>query len=340
MRAARIHGYREPFRIEEIPTPEPGPGEVLVRIASAGACHSDLHLMSGELPMIGQFPSTLGHENAGYVHALGPGAVGFESEEPVLVFGGWGCGSCRVCLGGEEQLCDFFSWGGIGRPGGYAEYLVVPSARHLVRLPGAIDPAVAAPLADAALTPYRAVKRALPRLVPGTTAVTIGVGGLGQYGLQLLKTLSPARVVAVDVSPAKRALATELGADLVIDSTEADAASQIAAFTADAGAAAVVDFVGSDQTLALAGRAVGRKGLLVLVGLAGGSLPFSFMGVAVEAEFVASDWGSRNELAEVVALAERGLVTGRVERYGLEEINHVFERLRAGQIEGRAVLNP
>ena len=341
MRAARLYGYQKEFVVENIPDPEPGPGQVLVRIGGSGACHSDLHVRGGEMAALPfpPFPWTLGHENAGWVAGLGSGAEGFELDEPVAVFGGWGCGSCRVCLGGEEQLCDVMRWGGIGRPGGYAEYLIVPSTRHLVRL-HTLDPVEAAPLTDAGLTPYRAVKKVLGRLVPGSTAVTIGVGGLGHFGLQLLEDLSPARVVAVDTQETKRALAGSLGAELVLDPVTADAGAEIMAFTQGQGADAVLDFVGSDRTLELAARAVGRKGVIVLVGLGGGSVPFSFFGLATEAELTTSDWGSRNELAEVIALAEQGRLRGHVERHPLQDINAVFERLEHGQVDGRAVLVP
>jgi len=338
MRAARLQEYGKPYVVEEVPTPQPGPGEALVRIAGSGACHSDLHVASGEMPMLPELPWILGHENAGWVDAYGPGASGPEPGTPVAVFGGWGCGSCRVCLGGEEQLCNVMLWGGIGRPGGYAEFMLVP-ARHLVPL-GGLDPVEAAPLTDAALTPYRAVKKALSRLVPGSTAVVVGVGGLGQFGLQALKAISPARVVAVDVAGSKRDLAARLGADLVLDPSSVDVPAAVKEFAGGQGADAVVDFVGNDATLATAAASVGRKGILVLVGLAGGSVPFSFMGLASEAVVTTSTWGSRNELEEVLALARSGKITGRVERFPLGSINEVFEKLEKGEIEGRAVLVP
>lgn len=341
MKAARLHGYKEDFVVEDIPTPEPAVGQVLVKIAGSGACHSDLHVRSGEMSSLPfpPFPWTLGHENAGWIEALGPGAEGFEVGEPVAVFGGWGCGLCRVCLGGEEQLCDVMRWGGLGPPGGYAEYLVVPASRHLVRL-GELDPVLAAPMTDAALTPYRAVKKTLPWLTPGTTAVVIGVGGLGHFGLQYLKELSPARVVAIDTAESKRRLAVDLGADLVIDPTAADADAEVSGFTGPEGAAAVVDFVGSAATLATAARSVGRKGIVVLVGLAGGTLGYSFFGLPTEATVTTSTWGSRNELAEVIALARAGRLHAHVERHPLEEINAVFARLEHGAVDGRAVLTP
>ncbi len=337
MRAAQLVEYGKPLEIREIPDPEPGPGEVLVRIGGSGACHSDLHVIGGEMPMLPGLPWTLGHENAGWVEALGPGVEGVEIGSPVAVFGGWGCGRCRFCLSGQEQVCNTLLWGGIGSPGGYAEYLVVPSSRHLVPL-GDLDPATAAPLTDAGLTPYHAVRHALPLLVPGTTAVVIGVGGLGHFGLQFLRELSPARLVAVDVAESKRSLALELGADLALDPASDDVAAAVQ--DGGEGAAAVFDFVGADATLATAAACVGRQGMVVLVGLAGGSLPYSFMGMPSESVVRGSTWGTRNELEEVLALAAADRLSFHVETHPLDAINDVFHRLEAGDIVGRAVLVP
>ena len=340
MKAARLHGFSQDFVVEEIPEPEPGPGQVLVRVAGCGACHSDLHARSGGMgDRPRPAPWTLGHESAGWVHGLGPGVHGVEEGEPVAVFGGWGCGQCGVCLTGEEQLCAVSHWCGIGADGGFAEYVVVPAARHLVRL-GNLDPVAAAPLTDAGLSSYRAVKKVLPRLVPGSAALVIGVGGLGHYGIQHLKVLSPALVIAVDPAEHKRELAAELGADLVINPDTADAVGEIASFTASEGAAVVLDFVGTQSTLDTALAAVARKGAVVLVGLAGGSVPYSFFSMAAEAELMTSYWGTRQELREVIALAGSGLLQGRVERHPLDDINAVFERLERGDVDGRAVLIP
>jgi propanol-preferring alcohol dehydrogenase len=339
MKAALLVEYGRPMEIGEVDMPEPGAGEVLVRVGGSGACHSDLHLMSGEMPMLPSMPWIMGHENAGWVEALGAGATGFELGEAVAVYGGWGCGHCRYCLQGDEQMCDVMLWGGIGRLGGYAEYLVVPSTRHLVSL-GDLDPVKAAPLTDAGLTPYRAVKRAIPRLAPGATAVVIGIGGLGHHGLQFLKLMTASRVIAIDLDPSKRALAERLGADVVVDPGEGDPVEQVQAATNAAGAEAVFDFVGNDGTLAQAAGMVGRQGLVSIVGLAGGSLPYSFRGIAGEAQVMGSTWGSHNELREVIALAQAGLLADTSEAYPLEEINEVFDRLEKGEIAGRAVLVP
>lgn len=337
MKAARLHEFGGDFVVEEVPTPEPGPGEVRIRIGGAGVCHSDLHVRTGEIPVY--LPALLGHENAGWVDAIGQGAEGVEVGEPVVVFGGWGCGRCRLCLGGQEQLCDVMRWGGIGPDGGYADFMIVPSTRHLLAA-GDLDPALAAPLTDAALTPYSAVKKALPRLVPGTTAVMVGAGGLGQYGLQFLKLLSPATVVVVDSSADKRRFALDLGADQVVDPADTDATEQIKAASRGDGAAVAIDFVGADATMKLAASSLGPQGLFVLVGLAGGSFPFSFFSLPTQATLTSSTWGSRNELEEVLAMARTGRLVSTIEQHPLSDINDVFARLADGRIQGRAVLIP
>lgn len=341
MRAALLYELSSPFEVAEVPTPEPSPGEVRVRVGGAGVCHSDIHFKAAASPRPGLPPSPwiLGHENAGWVDALGAGVEGVDIGQPVAVFGGWGCGRCRACLGGEEQLCAAGIWPGRARPGGYAEYLLVPAARHLVPIDD-LDPIDVAPLTDAALTPYRAVKKALPWLLPGATAVVIGAGGLGQFAVQLLVGLSRARVVALDPSQSKRDLAMELGAELALDPTSGDTLSDIVGFAGSDGPAVVLDFVGVDRTVDLALRVVGRQGLAIIVGLGHGSAPFSFLTGGAEAAVTTSHWGSRNELAEVIALARAGTIASRVERHGLAEINQVFARLEAGEIEGRAVLVP
>jgi alcohol dehydrogenase, propanol-preferring len=341
VRAALLREVGAAFELADIAVPETGPGEIRVRVGAAGVCHSDLHLQaSAEAPAaMGPAPWILGHEIAGWIDELGAGVSGVEVGQPVAIFGGWGCGQCRTCLGGEEQICATRRWPGRERPGGYAEQLLVPTVRYLVPIDG-LDPIDMAPLTDAALTPYRAVKKALPVLVPGTTAVVIGAGGLGQYAIQLLFTLSPAQVVVVDPSETKRDLAQSLGADLVLDPTADDCAAEIGRFAGRDGPAAILDFVGVDDTVKLALGAVGRRGMAIIVGLGHGSAPFSFFSGGAEAIVTTSHWGSRNELAEVIALARAGRISGLVERHDLGDINVAFARLQAGQVEGRAVLVP
>ncbi len=342
MRAAVLQDYKHYPELVEMPVPDPGPGQVLVKVAGAGLCHSDLHLASGEVPMVPSFPWVLGHEITGWVEAFGPGAgaasipLKLQHGQPVAVYGGWGCGTCALCLGGDEQLCSTMSWVGIGKPGGFAEYVLVPSVRHLVPL-GDLDPVLSAPLTDAALTPYRAVRKALPRLHPGSKAIVIGAGGLGQCAVQLLRTLTPARIVAVDTAAVKRATAVELGADEAFDPSDPAARAELDAWK---GAAAVIDLVGSDATLRLAGELVGTGGLITVVGLAGGVLPYGFLSVAPEATVTSSFWGNRNELAEVISLAQQGRIITRVHERDLAAVASAFEQLHQGDVDGRIVLVP
>jgi alcohol dehydrogenase, propanol-preferring len=311
---------------------------VLVKIAAAGVCHSDLHQQDGSVPPH-RIPLIMGHENAGWVAGLGPGAEGLAEGDPVVVYGGWGCGQCRFCLGGQEQLCDGARWGGLGPDGGYAEYLLVPATRHLLPA-GRLDLVKAAGLTDAGLSSYRAAKKALPYLTPGTTAVVIGAGGLGQYGIQYVKLMTSATVIALETSPVRRRLALSLGANHAIDGSAADALDQIRELSGGQGAAAVLDFVGIDATMKLGLAALTRQGLLVLVGLAGGTVPVGFFTQASEAAVTTSTWGSRNDLAEVITLAQQGKIAATTESHRLDDINRVLERLEHGRVEGRAVIVP
>jgi alcohol dehydrogenase, propanol-preferring len=228
---------------------------------------------------------------------------------------------------------------GLFRDGGLAEHLLVPSARHLLPI-GGLDPRDAAPLDDAALTPYHAVKGALPLLVPGTTAVVIGVGGLGHVAVQLLRELTPARVVAVDVDPTKLELSREHGADLALAPAD-DAAPRIRDLAGDLGPALVLDCVGSDDTLALAAAVVSNRSRIVVVGVAGGTLPFSFLALPYECSIGTTFWGTMAELAEVVALVRAGRLTVQLERIGLEDALGAYAELEAGTFgSGRAVALP
>lgn len=339
MRAMVLPDYKAVLEPAELPDPVPPPGGAVVQVAAAGVCHSDLHLIDGEIPMIPAFPWVLGHEVAGYVAAVGDGVRSVRPGDAVAVFGGWGCGACRFCLGGEEQLCDVSRWAGIGAQGAYAEYIAVPGERHLVPLQG-LDPVQAAPLTDAGLTPYRALRKVLPLLGPASHLVTIGAGGLGQYGVQYAGALSPARTIVVETAADKRAQAHALGAHVVLDPTGPDVVREIHDLTEGRGAAAVIDFVGSDDTLALAAQVVGAAGRIVVVGIAGGALPVSFLGLPVEVEVTTSYWGSRNELADVVALAQHGKLHSPLTEYPLTEANAALDDLRRGKVAGRAVLIP
>ena len=338
MKAARFYEPRKPLRIEEVADPAPVAGGVIVRVQGAGVCHSDLHITQGDVPLA-DTPRTLGHENAGVVEAVGTGVTDFRPGDPVAVFGAWGCGACALCRAGDENLCGTGGWPGIAVDGGWAEFMSVPNPGHLIPL-GGLDPVEAAPLTDAGLTPYRAIRRALPHVPPGGSIAIVGLGGLGHLAVQIARAIGPAvRVIAVDVAKEKLEAALALGADAAVDAS-GDAASEIRQLTGGVGAHAVIDLVGSDASLRSAAAAVARAGIVVLVGIAGGSLPFAFTGLPAECVFTTSAWGTRAELEALLGLAERGLLRARVERQPLDAVNEVLARLEAGGVDGRVVLTP
>lgn len=348
MKALQFHAWQTKPELREVTDPDPGPGQVVIKVAAAGACHSDLHVMNefepGLLPY--ELPFTLGHETAGYVEALGDGVeegYGIEVGAPVAVYGPWGCGRCPNCRAGMENYCWHAAeigaaGGGLGRDGGMAERMLVPSPRMLVPL-GGLDPVQAAPLTDAGLTPYHAVKRSLHRLVPGSTAVVIGVGGLGHMAVQLLKVLSPARVVAVDLDPAKLTLAEEIGADHAVQAG-AHAAEEIRRISGGFGCELVIDCVGAQPTVDLAAAVARPLSDLTVVGIGGGSLGVGFFTIPFEASVATTYWGSVGELAEVVALAARGLLDVHIERFALDEALTAYDKLERGHVDGRAVIVP
>jgi propanol-preferring alcohol dehydrogenase len=344
MKAYQLTAWESKPELREVEVPEPGPGQVLLKVGGAGACHSDLHLMEWpEGTMDFDLPFTLGHENAGWVEAVGAGVEGLEQGEPVAVYGPWGCGRCRACRSSAENHCERQAeigafGGGLGLDGGMAEYMLVPSPRLLLPL-GGLDPHEAAPLSDAALTPYHAIKRSLHLLAPGTTTVVIGVGGLGHMAVQILKAISATRVIAVDMAADKLSLARRLGADEAIESG-GGAAEAIRELTGGGGAELVLDNVGSDETMALAADVARFASDVTIVGLAGGSLRFGFGALPFDAALTVPYWGSAIELMEVLDLARRGDIRAHVERFSLDEAPTAYDRMREGSLEGRAVICP
>jgi propanol-preferring alcohol dehydrogenase len=346
MRALQLVAWKQPPELREVAEPEPGPGAVVIKVAGAGACHSDLHLMhdfdAGLLPW--DPPFTLGHENSGWVDALGAGVTGFEIGQPVLVYGPWGCGHCERCRLGMENYCEHqavvgAAGGGLGLDGGMAPKMLVPSARHLVPLDD-LDPVDAAPLSDAGLTPYHAVKRSLSLLGPDSVAVVIGVGGLGHMAVQILEALTPAVIVAVDSRARALATARDVGATHTVASGADDAVAQLLDISKGRGADVVLDFVGVDATLALGAQVVRQLGHLTIVGIGGGTLPVSFFSVPYEASVATTYWGSITELMEVVALARSGKIAARVSRFSLDDATGVYEAMQRGDLDGRAVIVP
>lgn len=345
MRALQFTEWKQPPVLREIADPDPGAGEVVIKVGGAGACHSDLHVMDEfEAGMMAvELPFTLGHENAGWVHALGAGATGFEIGEPVAVYGPWGCGRCARCRVGMENYCVNAAeigaaGGGLGRDGGMADYMLVPDARLLVRL-GDLSPIQAAPLTDAGLTPYHAIARSRDQLGTGTTAVVIGAGGLGHMAIQILQAITSATVIVVDQRQEALDLAATIGADQTVLSGP-DAAAEIRDLTGGMGAELVLDLVGVEPTLQLAAETVRSLGELTIVGIGGGTLPVNFFSLPYEASVNTTYWGSVTELMDVITLARQGKLTAHVTEFGLAEATTAYDQLRKGELQGRAVITP
>ncbi|MEO6295057.1 MAG: alcohol dehydrogenase catalytic domain-containing protein [Candidatus Limnocylindria bacterium] len=343
MLAVRLHAPGEELGLEEVALPEPTGSEVRVRVAACGVCHTDLHIVDGTQTRV-ELPLTLGHEVAGFLDAAGDEAglllrrASLAIGDPVIVFGGWGCGECRECIVGAEQRCATSRAPGFQVDGGYAEALLVPHPRHLVPL-RSLDPVRAAPLADAGVTPHRAVRRAQPWLVPGARVLLIGCGALGQFALQYLRLLRVGRDLQVavrELDPTRLERASTLGADIGL--LDGDPAMTLKAMGASADV--VFDFVGNDETLAHASTVVAPDGLVLLVGEAGGHLPFGFDRLPVESWLTTVAWGSREDLRDVVRLAQRGRLSWEVETMPLREAAAAHARLRAGDMDGRLVLVP
>ena len=343
MLAVRFAGVGRPAQITDVPKPSPGPGQIVVKIGGTGVCHSDLHVMEEDLGFTPPF--TLGHENAGWVAELGGGVSGVKEGDAVAVYGPWGCGRCHACQVSMENYCE--NWmeiggfgGGLGLDGGMAEYMLVPAARLLVGLAD-LSPAQAAPLSDAALTPYHAIKRALPNLNADSTVVVLGVGGLGHMAIQLLRALAPMRIVAADVDDKKLEQAKALGAHDVVNNRNAgEAAERIQQIIGPRGAGLVLDCVGVQPTMELGAKLLGRNSTWSIVGLGGGHHDFTHGSTPYGCSMSIPYWGSRVELMEVIAMARNGRIHAETTEFPLQEALGVYEKLKAGQIVGRAVLTP
>lgn len=345
MRAVLFKDYQTFPSLEEVERPSPGPGEVLLKVAGAGACHSDVAIYKefAEGAPGSLAPSfILGHENSGWVEEVGPGVEGFETGDAYLVYGPIGCGRCKACSRGQDTYCENaatmpYLGVGLGRDGGMAEYVVVP-ARNLVPL-GDADPVTAAPLSDAGLTPYHAIKAALPHLARGgATALVIGLGGLGQIGVQILTALTGATVIATDMKEDAMRRAEESGALTVPGGT--GQVEAIRALTGGRGVDAAFDFVGATPTVKTAQASMAQGGRLTVVGIAGGVTEWSFFTNPYESTITNTYWGTIEDLHEVVAMFRSGQIHPEVERYPMDGALEAYRKLEAGELSGRAVVVP
>lgn len=340
MKAVRLHAYGSPAVIEDIPDPiVSDPWDVIVRVGGAGLCRTDLHVLDGVFADLSLPPPyVMGHETAGWIHAIGSAVEGLKSGDPVIVHPFLTCGTCPQCRRGADNRCDRFRFFGAMVDGGFAE-LMATSSRSVVRLDSRTAPREVAGLADGGLTAYRAVKHSLPWLVPGSLVAIIGAGGLGHIAVQLLRAMTTARVVAVDRSVSALELATQLGAHVAVEADGGQVQGVLDA-TDGRGADVVLDFVGDGGTPADAIRMTAKSGRCVIVGYGGRLEVPAYDLVEKEITVVGSLVGTRVELAELAILAQRGLVRVVTREYPLAAAREAMDDLRAGRILGRAVLIP
>ena len=341
MKAIAVHAYGQPPRLDDVPEPEAsGPDDVVVRIGGAGLCRTDLHIIDGWFAdaIPADLPLVLGHENAGWVHAVGPAVEHLAVGDPVICHPNLTCGVCRPCRVGDDMRCTSGpSLPGLMCAGGMAE-LFKTRARAVVKLAPEAAPAEVAALADAGLTAYHAVRKAVPDLGPGTAAVAVGAGGLGHIGIQCLKAMTPASVIAVDTSEEALKLAGSWGADHEVRA-DGQPAQQVRDLTGQ-GADAVFDFVGEDATIGDSVAMLRPGGTYYLVGY-GGTVTLPTMAMVLGEITVAANLiGTYADLADLVTLADQGKVTLHSSRYPLEAANDAIDDLRRGRIRGRAVLIP
>src|SRR5438067_8409400 len=351
MQAARIVNVNEPLEIAQLETPKPRGSQVLIRVESSGVCHSDIHLWEGGYEGPGgqllkatergvKYPLTPGHEIAGIVDSLGEEAEGFTKKDKVLVYPWIGEGLCPACRIGQENLCDKPRSLGVYTDGGYAEYVLIPSYKYLVKIGDDMDTDTSAPLSCAGLTAYGAVKNA--NLKPDDNVVIIGTGGLGLMAIQLAKAVTGAKIIAMDLDDQKLDVAKKEGADIIVNSKKEDPVKAIMELTDKLGADAVIDFVNASKTVETDMQFLRRRARLVLVGLFGGELKLSLVTMPTRAyRLIGSYTGTISDMIELVSLAQRGVIKPLVSnRFKLNEATEALTMLKDGKIVGRGVINP
>ena len=335
MKAAVVRMFGKPLTIEEVPVPEPGPGELLIKVVANGVCHTDLHAADGDWPAKPTLPFIPGHEGVGYVTAIGSGVVGFREGDPVGV--AWlhdACGGCEYCRTGWDSLCDHQRNSGYSVNGSFAEY-VIGSAPYVGRLPDKPDFVAMAPILCAGVTTYKGIKETEAK--PGEWLAISGVGGLGQLGIEYAKAMG-LRVVALDVTEEKLALARASGADVTVNARAPDAVAQVVKQTGG-GAHGVLVTAPSPPAFTQAIHMVRRKGTIALVGLPPGDFPTPINDVVLGRITIrGSIVGGRQDLAEAIAFAAEGKVHAHTHEMKLEDINQVFSDLKAGKVDGRMVM--
>ncbi|MGH8932916.1 MAG: NAD(P)-dependent alcohol dehydrogenase [Egibacteraceae bacterium] len=345
MKAVRVHEYDPTYTkrpsVDEVPEPEiTGPLDVIVKIGGAGLCRTDLHIMEGQwAPKTGvQLPYVIGHENAGWVHAVGDGVPNLAVGDTVICHPLMTCGLCRQCRAGDDMHCIQGAFPGIDRDGGMAE-LLKTNARACVKLDPSLEPADVAALADAGLTAYHAVKKASALLYPGTKTVIMGAGGLGHIGVQCLDAMTATTIIVVDRNPDALKLTTDWGADhtIVADGNEVAAVMEL---TDGQGADVVIDFVGEKGAQQASWEMTRRAGSHFVIGYGDNVDVPTIDIISTERNVVGNLVGTFNDLAELMVLAAQGLVTLKTAVYPLDTVNDAISDLDAGRLRGRGILVP
>jgi len=336
MKAAVVHKFGEPLVIEDRPVPEPGPGQITVRMEASGLCHTDIHAANGDWPVKPAPPFVPGHEGVGAVHAIGAGVTGVNEGELVAVpWLGYACGTCKYCLTGWETLCESQRNSGYSVDGGYAEYFLAEAA-FAAKVPAGVNPFEAAPLTCAGVTTFKAIK--VGNVRPGDLVAISGIGGLGHLALQYAKIFG-GTVAAIDITDEKLHLAKDLGADIIIDARTEDPA---AVLQAHGGADVAVGLAVSDESFAAAYAGLRRGGRLVLVALpADGTLPIPVFDTVLNGKSViGSIVGSRADLHDVFALHAAGRTRVIYETRPLAGVNEAIAEVLDGKAKARLVLQP
>lgn len=341
MKAVQVVGYHTKMQLTEVPDPVvSGPFDVVVRIGGAGVCRTDLHVLEGQWAEKSnvELPYTIGHENAGWVHAVGDAVTNVAVGDKVILHPLMTCGLCRACRFGDDVHCENSQFPGIDTHGGYAEYLLT-NARSVVRIDDSLEPAAVAALADAGLTAYHAVAKAARATRPGDVCVMIGAGGLGHIGIQVMKAISAATLIVVDRNQAALDLALEIGADHTV-LADGDQVEKVLARTGGNGAEAVVDFVGEGGATAEGIAMLRRAGNYYVVGYGENIDVPTIDVISTEINFIGNLVGSYNDLQELMVLAARGAVTLHTTTYPLESFQQALDDLDNGLVRGRAILVP
>ncbi|MEH6582899.1 MAG: zinc-binding dehydrogenase [Halioglobus sp.] len=343
MSAYRMMNWGEAPQRTSVEIPDPGPGQVLVKVAGVGVCGSDpkMRYIPEDIGNMldWHMPFTLGHEVGGWIEAVGDGVCGFVKGEAVVLMSTHSCGDCSYCIEGADINCREGHHGrGYGRDGGLADYVLVEHSREILKING-LDPLTAGPLTDAGVVSYHGVKRVLPKLRPGSTAVVIGVGGLGSFACQFIKVLSSARVIAMDTNPGRLEYVRSLGVDEVIDSSNGDGAAQLQKLLGGEGAAAVLDFVGVDDTIETGVGCLRKGGSYGVIGAGGGTLKKDwYNALPKDGEIFSYQGATLSDMNEVIALAEAGKIRNDVDIYPFEDVDEAYAQLVRGELQGRAVI--